>query len=171
MMHGFKGQRRVYRFGGLPILICLLHVLGIGRCFAAIPSSTNAILFVTQVPMPSEINSRTITQSTTSVVSPFGNQLGDTSACGRGGALWIRYGDGFVTNLTLLAGYGTTNVFQGTNGIAVREPSMDWGGTRAIFSMVVGAPTNTSDATKFYWQMYEITNFAVKGQRSEERRV
>jgi MYXO-CTERM domain-containing protein len=54
----------------------------------------NPILFVTQVPMPEEVNSRTILSSSTSCVSPFGNHLGDTAHAGRGGSLFIRFSDG-----------------------------------------------------------------------------
>ncbi|MSR64499.1 MAG: DUF5050 domain-containing protein [Verrucomicrobiae bacterium] len=134
---------------------------------AALPAraaTTNAILFVTQVPMPTEINSRQITGSVVNVSSPFGNHLGDTFACGRGGALWIRYSDGTLTNLTALAGYGVASGFQGANSIAVREPHVHWDGTRALFSMVVGAPTSPGDTTQYVWQIYEITSFAVQGQ-------
>ena len=145
-------------------LVALLPVCFTDPSVASPPSSTNAILFVTQVPMPTEINAREITASVVNVSSAFGNQLGDAAACGRGGALWIWYPDGSVTNLTLLAGYGTTNTFQGASSIAVREPSVHWSGTKAVFSMVVGAPTNQADATKFYWQLYEITNVVAKGQ-------
>jgi Calx-beta domain/Hydrazine synthase alpha subunit middle domain len=146
------------------VVTALLQICLPWLCLASPPTSTNAILFVTQVPMPTEVNAREITQSVVNVSSSFGNQLGDTASCGRGGALWIWYPDGSVTNLTQLAGYGTTNTFQGTTSIAVREPSVHWGGTKALFSMVVGAPTNQADLTRFYWQIYEISNFAVKGQ-------
>lgn len=113
-------------------------------------AATNAILFVTQTPIPTEINAREITSSFCNVTSPFSNHLGDTLHAGRGGGLWIRYANGSITNLTTLAGYG--------NDIAVREPSVHWSGTKALFSMVVGAPTNQFDATQFFWQIYEITN-------------
>lgn len=33
------------------------------------------------------------------------------------------------------------NGMQGANAIAVREPSVHWSGSKAVFSMVVGAPT------------------------------
>src|SRR5689334_4958853 len=122
-------------------------------------ATTNAILFVTQVPMPTEVNARQITSCVVNVSSPFGNHLGDTFACARGGALWIRYSDGTITNLTTLAGYGVANGFQGANSIAVREPHVHWSGTKALFSMVVGAPASPSDTTKYVWQIYEITNF------------
>src|SRR4029077_8360685 len=52
---------------------------------------TNPILFVTQVPMPEEVNTRTVTSSYMSCVSPFGNHLGGTAFAGRGGSLWVRF--------------------------------------------------------------------------------
>src|SRR6266478_4473922 len=97
------------------VLAALLQFGLPGLCLASPPTSTNAILFVTQVPMPTEVNAREITQSVVNVSAAFGNQRGDTASCGRGGALWIWYPYGTVTNLTRLAGYGTTNAFQGTN--------------------------------------------------------
>jgi hypothetical protein len=63
----------------------------------------------------------------------------------RGGDLMIRYPDGSVRNLTAEAGFAN---------IAVREPSVHWDGTKAVFSMV--GPSST-------WQMYEVTGLA-KGQ-------
>ena len=35
-------------------------------------------------------------------------------------------------------------IFQGANAIAVRDPSVHWNGTKAVFSMVVGAPSRAS---------------------------
>jgi hypothetical protein len=61
--------------------------------------------------------------------------------------------------LTRAAGYGRWGA-QATNGIAVRQPSVHWSGTKAVFSMVVGTPRYQYDyATVSYWQLYEITNF------------
>src|SRR3954447_1788000 len=57
--------------------------------FAADPA--NPILFVTQVPMAEEVNTRTITSSYMSCVSPFGSHLGGTEFAGRGGSLWVRF--------------------------------------------------------------------------------
>lgn len=126
---------------------------------AAGPLLTNSILFVTQVPIPNEINDATVTNVFLSAGSGMGNHLPDTTHAGRGGALWIRYTDGTLKNLTLAAGFGVTNAAQHTNGIAVRQPFMHWSGTKAVFSMVVGAPRFAGDNTPFYWQLYEITNF------------
>ena len=123
---------------------------------------TNAILFVTQVPIPNEVNDATVSNVFVSVVSALGNHLADTKHAGRGGDLWIRYPSGAFTNLTRAAGYGTNGVQHGA-GIAVRDPFVHWSGTKAIFSMVVGAPTNANDTTPFFWQLYEITNFTTQG--------
>src|SRR5258706_23188 len=124
------------------LLLCV--VLLAPAALAAVP---NPILFVTQVPQPGDF---------TTVASVFGNQLGDLEAAPRGGDLWIRYPDGTLKNLTRTAGYGTTGM-QGAGAIAVREPSVHWSGTKALFSMVVGAPTQQYQVASFYWQIYEIT--------------
>jgi len=44
----------------------------------------NPILFVTQVPIPEEVNTRDVTQSFMSITSPFSNHLADTLHAGRG---------------------------------------------------------------------------------------
>ena len=119
---------------------------------------TNAILFVTQVPIPDEVNSNVVSNSFVAVASAFGNHLGGTKWAPRGGDLYIRYPDGTIRNLTRAAGYGVSGA-QHTNGIAVRQPSVHKSGTKAAFSMVAGAPANANDTTTFYWQLYEITNF------------
>src|SRR6185436_942906 len=90
----------------------------------------NPIVFVTQVPIPSDF---------TNVVSTFGNHLPNPGSCPRGGALWIRYPSGALKNLTRAAGYGTSGL-QGPTAIAVREPCVHWSGTKVLFSMLVGAP-------------------------------
>jgi hypothetical protein len=111
---------------------------------------TNAILFVTQVPIPEDF---------TTIGSTFGNQLATPEACGRGGDLYIRYADGTFKNLTRAAGYGHYGS-QTSNGIAVRQPCMHWSGQKAVFSMVTTAPTRQFDyTTPYFWQLYEITNF------------
>lgn len=111
---------------------------------------TNSILFVTQVQIPADF---------TTIASAFGNHLPTLESCGRGGDLYIRYPDGTIRNLTRAAGFGRTGAQDGT-GIAVRQPSVHWSGTKAIFSMVVGAPRYQFDYdTVSYWQLYEITNF------------
>src|SRR5258706_2941961 len=125
-------------------------VLATGPGYAGDRSTTvlpNPILFVTQVPIPSD---------TSTITTVFANHLATTRSCGRGGDLCILYPDGTLKNLTLLAGYGKSGS-QDTTGIAGREPSVHWSRTKALFSMVAGAPTSQSDPTVFYWQIYEIT--------------
>jgi hypothetical protein len=120
----------------------------------AFAGPTNAILFVTQVPIPGDF---------TSIGSTFGNHQASPVSCGRGGDLYIRYPDGTVKNLTRAAGYGRWGA-QYTNGIAVREPCVHWSGQKAVFSMVVGAPRFQYDYNSVnYWQLYEITNFTSPG--------
>lgn len=107
----------------------------------------NPILFVTQVPVPADF---------TTIGSVFGNHQGDVAGAARGGDLWIRYPDGTLKNLTREAGLGMDGM-QGAASIAVREPSVDWSGSKAIFSMVVGAPTRQYVWEDYYWQLYEVT--------------
>ncbi|MDX1950887.1 MAG: hypothetical protein SFY81_01815 [Verrucomicrobiota bacterium] len=109
----------------------------------------NPILFVTQVPQPSDF---------ATVTALFGNHRGTMESAPRGGGLWIRYADGTLRNLTAAAGFGLEGA-QHTNGIAVREPTVHWDGEKAVFSMVVGAPAKQYEVKDFYWQLYEISNF------------
>lgn len=108
------------------------------------------VLFVTQVPIP---------QDFTTIGAVFGNHKADMQSVGRGGDLWIRYPNGSLKNLTAAAGYGSAT-FQGANAIAVRDPAVHWDGTKAVFSMIVGAPTRQYQVLPFYWQLYEITGLA-----------
>jgi hypothetical protein len=115
----------------------------------AVPAApSNPILFVTQIPIGFDF---------TTVGSAFGNHRPDVDSCGRGGDLYIRYPDGTVRNLTAEAGFGSPAGFQGPNSIAVREPSVYWDGTKAIFSMVVGAPASRFAPSNPMWQIYEVT--------------
>lgn len=115
-------------------------------------TTPNPILFVTQLPIRPDF---------TTIGSVFGNQLSEMQAAGRGGDLWIRYEDGTLKNLTQTAGYGSTgaNGFQDHNAIAVRDPSVYWDGTKALFSMVIGAPDldQRYEWQTYYWQIYEIS--------------
>lgn len=110
----------------------------------------NPILFVGQVPVPDDF---------TTVASTFGNHKGDVTSAPRGGDLFILYPTGTLKNVTRTAGYGNTG-FQGANSIAVREPSVHWSGTKALFSMVVGSATAQYQVKTFKWQIYEVTNLA-----------
>ncbi len=105
------------------------------------------VLFVTQVPMAGDF---------TTVTATFGNHRPTMQKAPRGGDLWIRYADGSLKNLTKTAGFGMEDM-QGAQAIAVRDPSVHWTGTKALFSMVVGAPTRQFQNTTFFWQIYEIT--------------
>jgi hypothetical protein len=109
-------------------------------------ATTNPILFVTQVPMDEDF---------TTIGSTFGNHSGQVDSAPRGGDLWIRYPDGSLKNLTRTAGFGMEGR-QGANAIAVREPSVHWNGTKALFSMVIGAP-DQYEWNDYYWQIHEVT--------------
>src|SRR6185312_14061059 len=113
----------------------------------------NPILFVTQVPIPDDF---------TTVGSVFGNQRAEVDSAGRGGDLYIQYPSGALRNLTREAGFGNDG-FQGAGSIAVREPSVHWNGSKALFSMVVGATTERYEWVTTYWQIYEITGLAEGG--------
>jgi hypothetical protein len=109
----------------------------------------NPIMFVGQVPLPFDF---------TVVASTFGNHDGHEASAPRGGDLFILYPSGAVKNVTRTAGFGNTG-FQGASSIAVREPCIHWSGTRALFSMVIGAPTQQFQiGTTYHWQIYEVTN-------------
>lgn len=135
---------------------------------------TNPILFVGQVP---------VQQSFGSMVATFGNQQATLDAAPRGGGLFIRYPDGTVKDLTTLAGYGTPNGMQGANAIAVRDPFVAWGGKKAVFSMLVGAPAKryqVAPGNNARWQLYEVTGLGksqtpvitkVPGQRAEYNNI
>ncbi len=111
----------------------------------------NPILFVTQVPVPADF---------ATVASVFGNASGGLEQAPRGGDLWIQYPGGTRKNLTQLAGYGKTGSQDG-NGIAVREPSVHWTGTKAVFSMLIGAPSAQYEVGSYFWQMYEVTGLGI----------
>ena len=110
-------------------------------------SLPNPILFCTQVPNPSGFGTS---------METFGNHQASIYAAPRGGDLYIRYPDGSLKNLTQAASFGQ-NGQQGATSIAVRDPSVYWDGQKALFSMVVGAPTQRYQVLTFKWQLYEIT--------------
>ncbi|SHG72254.1 hypothetical protein [Massilia sp. CF038] len=113
---------------------------------APVAVGSNPILYVTQTPV-SGFASRTTT---------FGNHLASPTAVPRGGDLMIRYPDGSTRNLTQEAGFGSAG-FQGANAIAVREPSVHWSGSKALFSMVVGSPATQYEVRQYQWQVYEVS--------------
>lgn len=125
--------------------------------FAVVVS--NPILFVTQVPMEEDF---------TTIGSTFGNHSAQVDSVPRGGDLWIRYPDGTLKNLTRAAGYGMEGR-QGAAAIAVRDPAVHWNGTKALFSMVVGAPEQYQ-WNEYYWQIYEITGLGA-GEQPVIRRI
>ena len=110
-------------------------------------SIPNPIIFVSQVPIP--VDSNTLTAS-------FSNHVPDMGSAGRGSDLYIYYPDGTLKNLTKSAGYGVDG-FQGAGSIAIRQPSIHWSGTKALFSMVIGAAVTQGQKLQYYWQIYEIT--------------
>jgi len=131
------GLRTVLTFSVLLGVYCLLLL-------APLAAGPNPFLFVTQVPVPTEVNDNTITNVFLGAGAGFGNHLGDTLHAPRGGDLWLAKPNGSLTNVSLTnitrsLGLGLAGV-QHTNGIAVRDPAVHWSGQRALFSMVVGAP-------------------------------
>jgi hypothetical protein len=121
----------------------------------------NPFLFVTQVPVPTEVNDNTVTNVFLGAGAGFGSHLGGTLYAPRGGDLWLAKPNPsltslLLTNITRGCGLGLAGA-QHTNGIAVRDPSVHWNGTKALFSMLLGAPTNASDSRSFFWQLYEVT--------------
>jgi hypothetical protein len=135
-----------------------LVVAGLGLAsLPAMAARPYPILFVTQTPNPADFGT---------VAATFGNHSPAISSAPRGGDLWILYPDDTLKNLTRAAGYGapgagepgeTTGGFQGAGAIAVREPAVHWSGAKALFSMVVGAPTQQYQTPTFRWQLYEVT--------------
>ncbi len=118
----------------------------------------NPILFVTQVPIPEEVNTRDVTQSFMSIASPFSNHLADTLHAGRGGSLFVRFANAQVVDLLAVADWSAIPGGKpAADAMAVRNPAVNWTATRAIFSMTTGKPSGPVDATLFLFQLYEIT--------------
>lgn len=140
-----------------------LRFLLIGLTLIAAPTlhagnPTNPILFVTQVPISEEVNTRDVTQSFMSIVSPFSNHLADTVHAGRGGSLFVRFSNGQIVNLLGIADWSPIAGGQpAADVMAVRNPAVYWTATKAIFSMVMGKPNGPTDTTQFLFQLYEIT--------------
>lgn len=114
------------------------------------PAPANPILFVTQVPVGGTMGT---------VVDVFGNHQTQPERAPRGGDLVLRYPDGTLRFLTAEAGYGDAGM-QGANAIAVREPCVHWSGEKALFSMLVGAPTQRYQVVQKFWQIYEVIGLA-----------
>jgi hypothetical protein len=111
---------------GLVLTFGVVACAGTPAPIKPVSTISNGIVFVTQVPLRDDF---------TTIASTFGNHLSNMQSVPRGGDLWIRYSDGSLKNLTKAAGYGMDGL-QGTNAIAVRDPSPDWDGKKLIFSMV-----------------------------------
>lgn len=154
--------RQVHRIVPLAITLaaCLLGVFpasaaevsGGGAPRSGSNGLANPILFVAQFPIASDF---------TTIGSTFGNHRSGMEHVGRGGDLYLLRPDGTLRNLTREAGYGTANTFQGATAIAVRDPHVHWNGTKALFSMVIGAPATQFQVIEKYWQIYEVTGFGV----------
>ncbi len=147
-------RRRIRYFLGLTLAVGVFP-----QCAKA--TGPNPILFVTQVPVPAEVNDNIVSNVFLGAGAGFGNHLGGTKYAPRGGDLWLAKPNGSLTNLTLTnitrsLGYGLAGP-QHTNGIAVRDPSVHWSGQKALFSMIIGAPQNAADTNSFFWQLYELT--------------
>ena len=128
-----------------------------GALLAALPATAgtspqNPILFVTQFPIAADF---------ATIGSTFANHFPRISKVGRGGDLYVRYPDGELCNVTRENGFGESGVFQGAGAIAVRDPSVHFDGTRALFSMVIGAPTQQFQVIETYWQIYEVTGLGA----------
>lgn len=137
------------------IVVSLIVLCAAAAGFAAEPRPAtesnalpNPIMFVGQVPTPFDF---------VTVASTFGNHDPQQTRAPRGGDLFILYPSGTLRNVTRAAGFGNSG-FQGAGSIAVREPSVHWSGTKALFSMVIGAPTQQYQVKTFFWQIYEVTN-------------
>ena len=124
-------------------------------------SANLPILFVAQVPQADDFGNAFAT---------FGSHGAAMDEVARGGDLMIRYPDGTLRNLTREAGFGSADAFQGAAAIAVRDPDVHWSGSKAIFSMVIGAPAQQFQSQPWYWQMYEVTGLA-QGQTAQITRV
>jgi hypothetical protein len=142
---------------------CLALALLAGRsshvAAQAGPPTAHPVLFATQVPVG----------GFASVTSVFGNHATSPDQVPRGGDLVIRYPDGTLRFLTQEAGFGASGM-QGATAIAVREPCVHWSGTKALFAMLVGAPSQQYQVATFYWQIYEVSGLA-QGATASIRRI
>jgi hypothetical protein len=147
------------RFATHVVYLALSTLIGFAGGLPAFAQPSNPILFVTQVPAG----------GFTTVTSTFGNQLSNPQEAPRGGDLVIRYSDGTLRFLTQEAGFGDSGM-QGANAIAVREPCVHWNGNKALFSMLVGAPTRQYQLTQLHWQIYEVEGL-TQGAAATIRRI
>jgi hypothetical protein len=116
---------------------------------------TSTVMFVTSVPGTGFMHQlNTFANHGTSIADVVG-----------GGDLYLRYSDGVLRNLTQEAGWGVPSggIQGGAKAIAVRQPTVHWSGSKAIFSMLVGGPTKRYEVVSRTWQMYEVSNLG-RGQ-------
>ena len=152
-----KAWKSFFRLAVMRALLAFISWLAISRgLMVTTCAAVNPVVFVTQPPIPRELNS-SVSNTFLSVVSIFGNQLADTTHAARGGDLWLLTTNQGLVNLTRAAGFGTNGVQHGV-GIDVRDPQIHWSGQKVLFSMVDGAPVSAADTNRFYWQLYELTN-------------
>ncbi len=122
------------------------------------------ILFVTQTPISLDQNGR---------LSAFANHQTAPDKVPRGGDLMLIYPNGRLRNLTAEAGYGNLGL-QAEKAIAVREPSVHPSGKKAVFSMLIGAPTQGETRPKILqaarWQIYEISDFLNEDGKSAHKK-
>lgn len=118
------------------------------------------IAFVTQVPTLHDKNTR---------LSAFANHRTSPLDVPRGGDLMLRYPNGHLRNLTQEAGLGNDGK-QGAKAIAVREPSVDFSGTKILVSLLLGAPQPNEDLTRGRWQIYEFSGLA-QGQKVQYKKI
>lgn len=127
-------------------------------------SRTYPILFVTQTPLAEDKNGR---------LSAFANHMTQPAKVPRGGDLMLRYPDGSLRNLTRELGYGNEGL-QAEKSIAVREPSVHWSGEKALFSMLIGAPSEGESRPQQLehskWQIYEISGLNPQAQKPSDHR-
>ena len=134
----------------------ILFALGLSAacsCASAAPLP-HPILFVTQVPTGYDNVNMTISTA-------FANHLPTTLAAPRGGDLVLLSTTGALRYLTQEAGYSTAGgagLLTGNQAVAVRDPAISFDASKAIFSMVVGAPASVGGAENYTWQLYELTN-------------
>src|SRR5262249_26023111 len=100
-MHGgmigrFASPKRIRQLGIGALLMALTLAFQLRPALAA-----NPILFVTQVPQPTEVNDNTVTNVFLGVGAGFGNHQGGTLYAPRGGDLWLAKPNGSLLNLTL----------------------------------------------------------------------
>lgn len=114
---------------------------------AAPAAIQNPVMFVTVTPS----TGGTISGTYGHFVGFVDNHQGNPNRAPRGGDLYIVYPDGSLRNLTAECGYGLA----AGQEITVREPSIHWNGTKAVFAMAVGGTGFNPPPS--YFQLYEVT--------------